>query len=124
MGSAHLILTPTVEPSGQPVERAGRRVTFDELAERLAAWPRMFFEPDGAFVWVSGWGEPAWQLDGQVHDSREGIAAVELKGRCPGERFQELLAALGWPGGGWTIHDPQQGERLTLAQAQQRLSPD
>src|SRR4051812_40193066 len=40
-------------------------VTFEQVAAALEVLPRMFFEPDGSFVWVSPDGEPHWQLDGQ-----------------------------------------------------------
>jgi hypothetical protein len=122
MNSAHLILTPPIQPGDLPAGTPAV-ATFDELSSRLAAWPRLLFEPDGAFVWVGGPDEPAWQLDGQVYDGRAGIAAVEIKGNCPPWRFQELLAALGGAAECWTLRDGQRGEALSLEQAQRQLSP-
>jgi hypothetical protein len=70
--------------------------SFEEVAAALAALPRMFIEPDGAFVWVAS-GEPTWQLDGVLYDGAAGLWYVELKGRCPQAQFDELLRSLGWP---------------------------
>jgi hypothetical protein len=70
--------------------------TFEEASEALAALPRMFIEPDGAFVWVST-SEPAWQLDGVLYDGAGRLWYVELKGRCDEEDFNLFLSALGWP---------------------------
>ncbi len=84
-------------------------VTFEQAAESLERLPRMYFEPDGSFVWVgdsglrSGGGDTAadatpsaaWQLDGQLQEAAGRVLHVELKGDCPAEQFQQLLAALG-----------------------------
>ena len=70
--------------------------TFEQVSESLAALPRMFVEPDGAFVWVASSG-PAWQLDGVLYDGAGQLWYVELKGRCPQSEFDQLLSALGWP---------------------------
>ena len=55
----------------------------------------MFIEPDGAFVWrplpsVS----ERWQVDGNLFDRGESLFYVELKGSCPPEQFNALLACL------------------------------
>lgn len=71
-------------------------VTFEQVAERLSALPRMFFEPDGSFVWVSN-APPSWQLDGQLQDRGPALDYVELKGVCPAADWERLLATLGWP---------------------------
>lgn len=70
--------------------------TFEEVAEDLAALPRMFVEPDGSFVWVGG-SESEWQLDGMLYDGPGRLWYLELKGRCPETEFNLLLLALGWP---------------------------
>ncbi|HET6883523.1 MAG TPA: hypothetical protein VFI31_25450 [Pirellulales bacterium] len=70
--------------------------TFEDASDALAALPRMFIEPDGAFVWVSS-NEPAWQLDGVLYDGAESLWYVELKGRCREADFDRFLRALGWP---------------------------
>jgi hypothetical protein len=76
---------------------AGLSITFDQAAAALAQLPRMFIEPDGSFVWVAREGEPPWQVDGVLYDRGQRLAYAELKGSCPPGRFDEMLAALGWP---------------------------
>ena len=66
--------------------------TFEAAAAALARLDRMFFEPDGAFVWVAE-GEPRWQVDGVLYDRDGRLLYVELKGRCPEDKF-DLLACL------------------------------
>ncbi|MCA9210753.1 MAG: hypothetical protein KDA55_20480 [Planctomycetales bacterium] len=72
-------------------------ISFEEVGERLEALPRMFFEPDGSFVWVSLQGPDDWQVDGVLYDRDGAVLFAELKGRCPAEHFDRLLAAFGWP---------------------------
>jgi hypothetical protein len=71
--------------------------SFEEVASELARLPRMFIEPDGSFVWVSGRGDAPWQVDGNLYDHLERVRLVDIKGSSPTERFDELLGALGWP---------------------------
>ena len=70
--------------------------TFEEVVDSLSSLPRMFIEPDGAFVWV-GSAESAWQLDGTLYDGPGRLWYVELKGRSPLDDFNRLLSTLGWP---------------------------
>jgi hypothetical protein len=87
------VQTLRVDGTGQG---ATFEVSFDELCERLNAWPRMFLEPDGALVWRGESPEP-WQVDGVLNE-REGRAwYIELKGMCPRGALEELLRAAGWP---------------------------
>lgn len=92
----HINLHVRVAETGarQRASEFGR--SFEKVSEALARLPRMFIEPDGAFVWVGG-GEPSWQLDGVLYDGAAGLWYVELKGWCPEARFDELLGTLGWP---------------------------
>jgi hypothetical protein len=71
--------------------------TFEEAVQRLARLDRAFVEPDGSFVWVSAAAQPRWQVDGNLYDRAGRLQFVDLKGTCAPERFDELLAALGWP---------------------------
>jgi hypothetical protein len=73
-------------------------VSFEEAGAALEKLPRLYFEPDGSFVWVSGHDEPAWQVDGNLFDRAGRLLFVDLKGTCPSEQFDQLLAAFGWPG--------------------------
>lgn len=72
-------------------------VTFDRASEILATLPRMFIEPDGAFVWTGEAGGQRWQVDGVLYDEGPRLAYAELAGRCPPNEFDQFLAALGWP---------------------------
>lgn len=58
-------------------------VTFEQAAEMLAAFPRMYVEPDGSFVWVSlAEATEAWQVDGNLYDRDGSLIAIDLKGTC------------------------------------------
>ena len=71
-------------------------VSFEEAAERLGRLERLYFEPDGSFVWVgaASGDRSAWQLDGVLYDRAGRLQYVELKGTCPPDAFAELLRAL------------------------------
>jgi hypothetical protein len=71
--------------------------TFEAAASALEALERMYCEPDGSFVWVSQQGGPAWQVDGNLYDKDQRLLFVDVKGQCPPEEFDRLLAAFGWP---------------------------
>jgi hypothetical protein len=71
--------------------------TFEEVETALSRCERLFFEPDGSFVWRSSAHESPWQLDGMVYDRGGRVLYLELKGTCPDERLDELLTALDWP---------------------------
>jgi len=71
--------------------------SFEEAEVRLTKLPRMFFEPDGSFVWVSDQ-DPNWQMDGMLYDREDSIVSIEIKGSCASEAFDQFLTAVGWPG--------------------------
>ncbi len=71
--------------------------SFEQAEVALASLPRLFFEPDGSFVWVADSAESAWQVDGQLYDRDGRLVYVELKGHCPVAAFDRLLQTLGWP---------------------------
>jgi hypothetical protein len=73
-------------------------LSFEQAGAALEQLPRLYFEPDGSFVWVSAQGEPAWQVDGNLFDRAGGLLFVDLKGTCPSQQFEQLLRAFGWPG--------------------------
>src|SRR5438105_2476433 len=96
-------------------ENAGPlNVTFDHAFAALAALDRLFIEPDGSFVWT-GLAAPSepWQVDGNLIDRGDALANVELKGRCPEDRFNLLLRALGWPEATLVFQLPQRGVFLS-----------
>jgi hypothetical protein len=73
------------------------QISFEDAGAALAKLDRMFFEPDGSFVWASPSGQTAWQVDGNLFDRNGRLLFVDLKGSCPSEQFDRLLSALGWP---------------------------
>jgi len=81
----------------QPALATPFQISFEESGAALAKLDRMFFEPDGSFVWTSPSGETAWQVDGNLFDRNSRLLFVDLKGSCPSEQFDRLLSALGWP---------------------------
>lgn len=67
-------------------------VSFEQAAEMLETFPRMFIEPDGSFVWVSSSDEEeAWQIDGNLYDRDESLVAIDLKGTCHQTHLGQLL---------------------------------
>jgi hypothetical protein len=73
-------------------------ISFDEAIARLSQLERMYAEPDGSFVWVSAREGLSWQVDGNVFDRDGRVVLVDMKGSCPPEEFDRLLACFGWPG--------------------------
>jgi len=73
------------------------QISFEDAGATLSKLNRMFFEPDGSFVWTSPSGQTAWQVDGNLFDRNGRLLFVDLKGSCPSEQFDLLLSALGWP---------------------------
>jgi len=83
-------------------ECSGFERSFEEVAADLERFERMYFEPDGSFVWVSSNSTgsdstPPWQLDGMLYDRDGRVRHVELKGSCPSEAFDRIMAVLGLP---------------------------
>jgi hypothetical protein len=72
-------------------------LSFEQAGEALQKLQRLFFEPDGSFVWTSPQGEPKWQVDGNLFDRAGRLLFVDLKGTCTGQRFDQLLSVFGWP---------------------------
>jgi hypothetical protein len=72
-------------------------IGFDDALVRLDTLPRMFVEPDGAFVWTSPRDGQGWQVDGNAFERAGRVLLVDLKGSCPAAAFDSLLACLGWP---------------------------
>ena len=95
-------------------------LTFDDALNNLSRLPRMFIEPDGSLVWTGTADGQAWQVDGNLIDQGDVLSYVELKGRCPEEQLDQLLAALGWPEQPLTFQLPQRG--IFLAEAPFRIA--
>lgn len=80
-----------------PAASAGFARTFEEVGAELERFERLYFEPDGSFVWVSPTDAEPWQLDGMLYDRNDRVLHMELKGSCPAEAFDRITAALGRP---------------------------
>lgn len=71
--------------------------SFEEAGDALMRLERLFFEPDGSFVWVGSGDAGPWQLDGQLTDRAGRLLYVELKGTCPEAELDRILATFGMP---------------------------
>ena len=87
--------------------------SFEEVLSLLEQLPRMFVEPDGSFVWVSGSTDSPWQVDGQLHDGSTGLNSVELKGTIPSDAWDQLLGCVGEPEVQLVIQLPREGVFMT-----------
>jgi hypothetical protein len=104
-----------------PDSTAGLPVTFDAALAALEKLPRMFIEPDGSFVWRgAAAGGKGWQVDGNLIDQGPCLAYVELRGVCPDEQFDALLAALGCPAAGLVFQLPSAGLVLSESDFRRR----
>jgi hypothetical protein len=92
-GSTYKTLVVSAEAMAAPFS-----ISFEAAGEALSKLERMFFEPDGSFVWVSSSTSPSpWQVDGVLYDRQEKLLFVDLKGSCTESDFNRLLSAFGWP---------------------------
>ena len=89
-------------------------VTFEQAVEQLNRLPRMFCEPDGAFVWVGG--PPDWQIDGNLYDGQSSLGYVELSGSCADRAWSEMLACFGHPDATVMFELPREGVFLEEAE--------
>ena len=71
--------------------------TWEEAADALQNLPRMLFEPDGSWIWSGGIEPARWQVDGHLFDFEDRLHRVELRGECPLDAFDQLIACFGWP---------------------------
>ncbi|EAQ80757.1 hypothetical protein [Blastopirellula marina] len=89
-------------------------VSFEQVEETWSHWPRMFFEPDGSFVWVAE--DQSWQLDGVVYDRDDHVLRVDLTGVYTAEPFQQLVRSLGWPDAKLRVEKVRDGQFLDVEQ--------
>ena len=68
------------------------QISFEEIAEQLAAFDRLFLEPDGSFVWRGD--KRGWQIDGLLFDHLDQVRYIELKGWCPEQSFRRITSLL------------------------------
>jgi hypothetical protein len=89
---------------------------WETAAAALEALPRMVFEPDGSWIWSGGVGSERWQVNGHLFDFANRLHRVELRGDCPPEAFDQLLACFGWPEQRLTFELVREGVRLSEAE--------
>jgi len=68
--------------------------SFEQAAEQLQRLPRLFFEPDGSFVWVTEANGASWQLDGVLYDRNGFLQFVDVHGEFTRETIASLLEAV------------------------------
>ena len=90
--------------------------TWEEVADRLQALPRMIFEPDGSWIWSGGVGATRWQVDGHLFDFENRLHRVELHGDAPESAFDELLGCFGWPEQEIAFEQVLEGDKLNEAE--------
>src|SRR5213595_606049 len=90
-------------------------VTFDQAYAALEQVSGVFIEPDGSFFRASLPGESKWQVEGNLYDQGPSLSYVEMKGRCPDERLDELLRPFGWPKEALTFQMVREGTLLSEA---------
>ena len=66
-------------------------LTFEQAEERLRAIDRLFFEPDGSFVWRHEQDSGCWQLDGNLYDNAGCLSFIELKGTATHWMLDQFL---------------------------------
>jgi hypothetical protein len=110
---------------GVPTAPAPLSVTFEQALAALERLDRLFIEPDGSFVWRGRLTDGgAWQVDGNLLDRGDCLAYAELKGGCPTEQLDMLLAALGWPGATLIFQLPLRGEYLDEVEFRRRAASE
>ncbi len=86
--------------------------TWEDAAAALERLPRMIFEPDGSWIWSGGIGNQRWQIDGHLFDFDGRLHRVELRGSCPQEQWDQLLACFGELQAQWKFELVQEGVQL------------
>lgn len=94
---------------------------FDDVAAALATADRLYFEPDGSFVWAG----PDWQIDGMIYDRDCVLQYADIKGHCPLALWRQLITwivgsdadshrpnASVWLPNGRVLHDLQTFEEM------------
>jgi hypothetical protein len=66
--------------------------SFEQAQERLTALPKLYFEPDGSFVWSLDQGRQ--QVFGMIYDAAGCIQYSELRGTCHLATWRRVVEAL------------------------------
>ena len=73
-------------PAKGPIESS-----FESAEMRLTELPRLYFEPDGSFVWALDQGRQ--QVFGMIYDAAGRIQYIELRGSCEKVTWRQLIGA-------------------------------
>ncbi len=68
-------------------------ITFEQVANRISTFERMHFEWDGSFVWTGEEDGAKWQIDGMLYDAGGELQYIDIKGRCPKSKWDQLVRA-------------------------------
>ncbi len=75
-------------PQRGPIE-----TSFEEAEARLTRLPKLYFEPDGSFVWARQQGSE--QVFGMLYDAGGKLRYCDLRGHCHLATWRELCQAIG-----------------------------
>jgi hypothetical protein len=124
MNSFHVVIRAQgIDPT------AALAVSFEELAAALETLDRLYFEPDGSFVWTGGSAVDRWQIDGLVYDRAGRVQYVDLKASAPpdavtslAEAVDRILAALATPLASLAFDQVESGETQNAAEFRENLT--
>ena len=74
-------------PNQGPIE-----TSFEEAESRLTRLPKLYFEPDGSFVWTRQAGRE--QIYGMLYDASGQVRYCDLQGKCTQRTWRELCRAI------------------------------
>lgn len=117
------MLHATIHAAGPQGQTLPLAITFEEAAAALEGLPRLYFEPDGSFLWVSEAPDVPWQIDGQLQDRGECLDHVVIKGTCAPMAFAQLLNILRPTSQRLTFQLIGQSDFVDEAKAEQLVTP-
>jgi hypothetical protein len=88
LATFHLYLYGPDQPG---LGRASLPTSFEDAAQRLEQLEKLYFEPDGSFVWSFPKGE---QVFGMLYDSAGKLQYVELQGKTSLQTFRDIVDAI------------------------------
>ena len=71
-------------------DSVGFDVSFEAAADALQELPKLYFEPDGSFVWAG----PSHQIFGMLYDAADRLQYVELRGSCSLGHWRSVVRTL------------------------------
>ncbi|MDA8744728.1 hypothetical protein N9N28_08855 [Rubripirellula amarantea] len=72
--------------------RGAMTTSFEDAAERLERMPKLYFEPDGSFVWARDGGNE--QVYGMLYDAAGVVQYCDMRGKCQRDTFRQLCQAV------------------------------